>query len=227
MTTTMEHFVAQWTELGDSPVLPGAVLYDVEAEHRATPRGINTENAGGPTLNEWIDYPEQTRLYRVLPVGDDLGTDPPRVAADEWLIVEELSPGQVLGPQADEIYRAARNIEPLYDTNHPSRAARTDSEWERLADLYAYNDDDLATEHEAIVGAQAALHALNTIDTDQDWDLGSCQHGNEYAAIAARDLIGTVPGWTQTAYDSVMARYRRAFGHETSSGVPELVGPHA
>lgn len=226
MSTGM-NFVAHWTEPGDTPLHRGDILHDVEAAHRPTPRGINTEDTGGPPLDEWINYPEQTRLFRVLPAGEGRGTDQPQAEVDEWLIVEELPPGQVLGPQADEIYRAAGNLEPLYDTNHPGRAARTDSEWERLAGLYASNGDGLATEHEAIAGVQAALHALNTIDTDQDWDLGSCQHGSEYAAIAARDLIGTVPGWTQTAYDAVLARYRRAFGHETSSAVPELVGPHA
>jgi len=45
------------------------------------------------------------------------------------------------------------------------------------------------------------------------WDgLGSRQHGNEYAVIAARDLIGTVPGWTRDAYGLVMTRYDRTFG---------------
>lgn len=225
MITAMQHFVAHWTEPGDTQLHPGDILHDIEAAHRPTPRGINTEVTGGPPLDEWINYPEQTRLFRVLPAGDSSGADQPQADVDEWLIVEELPPGQVLGPQADEIYRAARNLEPLYDTSHPGRAARTDSEWERLDDLYANNDEDLATEHEAFAGAQAALQALNNIDTDQDWDLGSCQHGSEYAAIAARDLIDTVPGWTQGAYDTVMARYHRAFGHETST--TQLVGAPA
>jgi hypothetical protein len=51
------------------------------------------------------------------------------------------------------------------------------------------------THHDDYNGFRTAVRAMGRAGDVNWWDgLGSCQHGNDYAAIAARDLIGTVPG---------------------------------
>jgi hypothetical protein len=39
---------------------------------------------------------------------------------------------------------------------------------------------------------------------------GSCLHGEEFLALAARDLIGSVPGWDQKTYDYLRAPFEKA-----------------
>lgn len=225
------YYVACWR--ADGMLEVGARVLDVELEcdpyPHPTPRGVNTEDAGGPPFDEWITEPQETALFVLKPVVvgkvvDVLADDQ---VADEWIVSEELPIGQLLGPQADEIYRVVRNLEGLHA--YPwDREVHSEHEWERLSELYENTDEDYACEHDVTAAAVAAIEALHLVGDHNGWEyLGSCQHGYEYAAIAARDLIGTVPGWTQQAYDLVMTRYRRAFGREDGPEQPrnELLNP--
>jgi len=223
------YYVVWWRAEGMLEV--GTRVLDVELEFEPylhpTPRGVNTEDAGGVPFEQWVYEPEETALFVVKPVvvGEVVDVLADDQVADEWLVSEELPIGQLLGPQAEEIYRVVRNLEGLHE--HPwDSEVRSEDEWERLSELYENADEDYAREHAVMAAADAAIAALHLVGDRNGWEyLGSCQHGCEYAAIAARDLIGTVPGWTQQAYDLVMARYRRTFGREdVCISSPVIVG---
>lgn len=214
------YYVVWWRAEGMLEV--GTRVLDVELEFEPylhpTPRGVNTEDAGGVPFDQWVYEPEETALFVVKPVvvGEVVDVLADDQVADEWVVSEELPIGQLLGPQADEIYRVVRNLEGLHE--HPwDSEVRSEDDWERLSELYENAAEDCARERAA---ADAAIEALHLVGDHNGWEyLGSCTHGCEYAALAARDLIGTVPGWTQQAYDLVMARYRRAFGREDADPV--------
>jgi hypothetical protein len=65
-------------------------------------------------------------------------------------------------------------------------------------------------------GIEAANRALEAAGRNRDFPQPSMStHGNdEYIALAARDLIGTAPDWTQDAYERVARPYAQATGHK-------------
>ena len=89
---------------------------------------------------------------------------------------------------------------------------------------YQRRPDDFGTADGTYEEYRDGVHAANKALRDDFYASGSrhthsripaltsCQHGDEYTALAARDLIDTTPGWTQLAYDRIRLRYERAFG---------------
>lgn len=182
----------------------------------ATPRGINLQAIGGPELWQWITQQDQYSLFAVKPaVGDEVMEMLPKgEVADAWLIEEELPGGLLLGPHADDVHRAVRNLEGLFSgTGEPNRW--TEPTWSHLRDRYATGAGDIEREHDVLQATAAACEALAQNGDSNNWpNVVDREHGCEYVGIAARDLFGTVPGWTQQAYDLMMIRYRRTFGHD-------------
>lgn len=228
---TYRYYLADWHPDGAARPVPGTVI-DLHGGHRvptwrSTPRGIDLEGAGDVQLDEWISSPLTTGLYIVAPqLGGHLlsGELADGAWTEDWIVLDCLDPGLALGPQATEIYRAAQDLDFLYlDSPHPRY---TSDDRDRLCELYEPRPGDpdhvdVADYGDAFDNAQAAAQrALDRVsDVDDTWRIGSCVHGHEYAALAARDLIGTVDGWTQAAYELLMTRYHRAFGdaRETTS----------
>lgn len=69
-------------------------------------------------------------------------------------------------------------------------------------------------------GVEAAKKAL-TAAGRHTWFPGSCCYGEQYLAIAARDLIGTVPGWTWHAYELVARPFALATGRKLHPDDPD------
>lgn len=86
------------------------------------------------------------------------------------------------------------------------------------------DDGEIAQKYAAAIDAvyddgydeaeRLACEALDAIGADGSWwsEIGACAYGGEVKALAARDLIGTVPGWTQEAYDLLTGPWVAAFG---------------
>ncbi|MGP4027162.1 RapZ C-terminal domain-containing protein [Actinomadura sp. 3N407] len=131
---------------------------------------------------------------------------------DGWEVVGDAPLAGLLGPQADEILATARIAREYLrgDTDASPAAAR----------YYAVAD---ATSEAMGTCLDAALAALAATGADPWWwsTAVSCAYGHELVAIAAGDLIGTVPEWTPAAYDTLMAPWLAAgFGCGALGGVP-------
>ncbi len=137
-------------------------------------------------------------LIRVEPVGD-ASADGHLYTADAWTVAGvESSIDPVLGPQASRI----RDVVALAE-----QVLRGDEDPRALVYAKAVNERYEATkQHE-----KAAEAALSAISADGIYWTG-CEYGWELLALAARDLIGTTPGWTQEAYDALTEPWRLAMG---------------
>lgn len=212
-TAAVKYFLTDWS--AGEPVDPGTALSMTAVDPHActSPRLLDPEESGAPiATGDWINQANTTRLYRLVPIVDGVPVDTLAEGqrTEQWLVIEELAAGLVLGPQATEIYRAAANLAPLFDPHHPGRRARSDDEWSNLHEKYC--GLNLHRDEKALAGLSAAVLALNDAGDRKRWP---CLRFREYAALAARDLIGTVPNWTRAAYDDVMSGYRSVFGHES------------
>ncbi|KLI09391.1 MULTISPECIES: hypothetical protein [Mycobacteriaceae] len=69
-------------------------------------------------------------------------------------------------------------------------------------------------------GVNAAENALTSAERNAHFPR-SCSHGDEYVAIAARDLIGTVPDWTWDAYELIARPYAQATGRKLHPDDPD------
>ena len=88
---------------------------------------------------------------------------------------------------------------------------------------YQRRPDDFGADDETFEEYRDGVHAAEQALRDDAYAHGprpshsripalrSCLHGDEYSALAARDLIGTTPGRTQLAYDRIRLSYERAF----------------
>ncbi|WP_242884094.1 hypothetical protein [Actinomadura litoris] len=116
--------------------------------------------------------------------------------ADGWVVTAHLPIAEILGPQAEQliVLAAAMKTAPT----HGPTALRYDHH--RTAMDTAYLD--------------AALAALEAIGADVQWwrSQAACADGGELVALAARDLIGTVPGWTTTAYRALITPWVTTHG---------------
>ncbi|MFI0487550.1 hypothetical protein [Actinomadura sp. 9N215] len=130
---------------------------------------------------------------------------------DGWEVIGDAPLAGLLGPQADEVLAAARTARAQLrgDTDASPEAAR----------YYAVAN---ATGDAMDACLNAALAALQAAGADAWWwsTAVTCAYGHELVAIAARDLIGTVPDWTQAAYDVLTAPWRAAFGADASGAAP-------
>ena len=130
---------------------------------------------------------------------------------DGWTITATVPVDAMFGPQAAAIVAAIDLAE---------RALCGDTM--AVGDRYVaaideqYPDGGAWTAQSAADAAQAALDAAGA--DGLLWAKGfSCAYGQEMLALAARDLIGTVPGWTQEAYDLLTAPWVAAFGRAAHS----------
>ncbi|MDO2986942.1 hypothetical protein P5V30_20640 [Mycobacteroides abscessus subsp. abscessus] len=70
-------------------------------------------------------------------------------------------------------------------------------------------------------GLAAAENALEQAERGQSFPR-SCTEGDEFIALAARDLIGAVPGWTQEAYERVAKPYAEVTGRRLHPDDPDF-----
>lgn len=157
---------------------------------------------------------EQLRLATVTPVGEVRPSDyEPCLDADGWLVATHEPIDAVLGPQAADLIAAITKMNAVYGI-----------------------DDDVTKTYDEAVEAQygegpwiaqgaadAAQDALDEAGADGHWWAArafGCCWGEEMLALAARDLLGTLPGWDQAAYDLLVAPWRTAFGADQLTAPP-------
>lgn len=153
------------------------------------------------------------RVARVIPVGEvrphqDIYMDGTEIAhgimleADGGWRVEAFEPTHtILGPAGKRIVEIAAVLENAAD-NEDSRFIQYQNTFEADFDVNMKSFD-------------TAIKALKQSGADGYWwenCAGSDEFGFEAVALGARDLIGTVEGWDQKAYDLLAAPYRVAFG---------------
>lgn len=108
-----------------------------------------------------------------------------------------------LGPQAQQIRNMVAKIGDLEDGP--------------VADAYdtainAQYDDSGWTARRHVHAARKALEAAGGDGMFWAEFAAPCNVGGEFIAVAARDLIHTVPGWTWDAYATLVEPWRAAFG---------------
>lgn len=123
---------------------------------------------------------------------------------DGWTVARldgDLS--AMLGPQAPQIRAVVAEAERVLIGDDDGEIARA-----YAGAIDAVYDDGYAE------AERLACEALDAIGADGSWwgEAGACAYGGEVKALAARDLIGTVPGWTQEAYDLLTGPWLAAFG---------------
>lgn len=164
------------------------------------------------TATEIVESTDLT-LIRVEPIGDVEGPDDydrTYYAAGRWTVTGiEASVDAVLGPQATRI----REVVALAED---ALTGDTDPRAEVYCEAVNSSYDDTQP-HEA--AAEAALE--NAGASGFYWT--GCEYGGELLALAARDLIGTVPGWTQEAYDALTEPWRIAMGGQVHPDDTALV----
>lgn len=116
-------------------------------------------------------------------------------ATGGWTVTGiEASTDAVLGPQATRIREVVALAEDALRGDADPRA-------------HVYADAVNTTWSPSI--DEPAEAALKSIGADgMYWT--ACEYGGELLALAARDLIGTVPGWTREAYDALTEPWRIA-----------------
>lgn len=116
----------------------------------------------------------------------------------------------LLGPQGAELVAMIRFADEHLHGGAPNQSPEAEQYYAAI-DANAY---DLER------SVQCALDALENHGADRWWwENAFGEHGrlygHEMAAVGARDLLGTVPGWTADAYDALTAPWRAAF-----TGIP-------
>jgi hypothetical protein len=130
-------------------------------------------------------------------------------AEDGWRVAAIEPLHTILGPQGELILAA------VVDQAIPAFEDEAES-WQAAAAAYHAEADRLHTMPgtHALQDAQyAAGMALAEVGADSYWweSATGCVWGSELLALAARDLLGTVEGWDQDAYDLLTRAWRRAF----------------
>jgi hypothetical protein len=135
------------------------------------------------------------RLFEVEPVGDtwvpDATSLPNKVACKSLRVVRELDSLLALGPQGAQLRDLVGQASSLTEPQVRGLAAAWDAAW----------DADGAAAWDA---ARAAARAAAW---DAAWDADGAADG-----LQSRDLIGTRPGWDQSAYDLLTGPWRRVVG---------------
>lgn len=151
------------------------------------------------------------RVARLQPAGAVFPADPDqpylRICAAGWHVTGWTSLDPVLGPQAVQLRAMAGPLREIVEDPHGALAVTYDQAINRL-----YERDPsmwLGT------ASRAARNALTAAGVDGWWwehADAACCIGNELLATAARDLIGTAPGWSWTGYATLTEPYRAATG---------------
>lgn len=123
---------------------------------------------------------------------------------DGWTAEAAEPLGGLLGPQAAQILAAITEAERVLIGDPEGMTALA---YNAAADAAYEAGNPVADE-------SAAAGALDRYGADGSWweQCHSCAYGAEITALAARDLIGTTPGWTREAYDRLTRPWRAAFG---------------
>lgn len=155
---------------------------------------------------DWLDHTDITdwRLVTVTPVGGVLGRDEDgSYVADAWTVATVENIKLLLGPQADLLLAADKEGDAkLNSFGGPGTPDQIFCD--AINALYEPDTEDRRREVEQALGrALGGSAAL--------W-LGNDVYGLPLAALAARDLIGTVDGWDQAAYDLVTGPWVAALG---------------
>jgi hypothetical protein len=145
-----------------------------------------------------IAHPETGRTYNIQ--DGNFEARPARVepVTDGWEVKEILPLHTLYGPQGERITEVAEKLRRFVDS---------DQSWSYEFDITTYNEP-------IRYAALAALDALQKAGADVDWWAEQSFYdgwGAEVIALAARDLIDTVPGWTVAAYVMIARPYRAAF----------------
>ena len=167
-------------------------------------------SAGPGDDQEIIEDPDACALLQVETTGQ------PSAGSTEYRVLASASPLDAVLPAPGRLRDVIVKLEAAMNTLRFSDSPFTRLYESRPGDF----DHDAETYDEYAAGVSAARSALHELSYRHDGRyrgseipaVGSCQHGDEYTALAARDLIDTTPGWTQLAYDRIRLRYERAFG---------------
>ncbi|MGI5423019.1 hypothetical protein [Actinomadura luteofluorescens] len=184
----------------------GDVEFFAVTNPRMLPFGDETEP---PTLAEIVTGTSLAKLVTVTPL-----TAPEEVEdgaatwfeAESWRVDGDASWEAVFGLQGAEVIAATKLVDEHlhgeFEYGGPNAA-------DRYYPLTEVTSDPMSQ------AENCALNALEKAGADCYWwstYAYGCSYGQELVAIAARDLIGTVPGWTAEAHDVLTAPYRAAFG---------------
>ncbi len=152
------------------------------------------------------------RLARVTPTGTakPFEDEPQFYDAEAWTVDALESINGVLGPQAHLIIPALRLADETLRGDPEANAAA--SSYYQATDAQ-YDTPNWLIQEEF----DAAAEALSHYGADGFWwtnEVRTCTYGTELVALAARDLIGTVDGWTREAFDELVKPWRAAFGED-------------
>lgn len=179
----------------------------VSRDPRVLPSPWNRHDSRCYHLGRLLDG-TYARVVRVSPIGevrphrgwenDTVITERTLLEAEEGWRLEQFEPADgLLGPCATYIVAALNRLHELTDRD--------------LGDQYL--DELRALSHfDWVHVEQACLDALRHRGFAPFWLRCDALDGQPIHALAARDLIGTVPGWDQDAYDLLSTPYRRFFG---------------
>ncbi|MGP4027171.1 hypothetical protein [Actinomadura sp. 3N407] len=126
--------------------------------------------------------------------------------APSWRVTGDASWQGVFGPQGEQVIEATTLCA---EKLHGEFDADGDDPEDRYYNLVEDTLDEMNDAQER------AFDALAKEGADRFWwstYAFACTFGHEIVAIAARDLIDTVDGWTAEAHDLLTAPYRAAFG---------------
>lgn len=186
-------------------ILPGSDSTGEPPVVTSSPRCLlPSEVFGDPVEQELLGHAwELAELEPRGPVTEDDGF---LECPDGWAITSRTTDlSAMLGPQAARILAAIAEAEKTLISGDPGDVTG-------VAEAY-----HAATEadYPAIdAAADAAVAALDAYGADGDWwaEIGACQYGRgEILALAARDLTGTTPEWSQEAYITLTRPWLTAF----------------
>jgi hypothetical protein len=130
---------------------------------------------------------------------------------DGWTVVAEESIGAMLGPQSEYLLATIRKADLVlvYDEFEDGDEVKAAEAYRTAVEAQFDGLTCLVEDH--ITAANDALCARGY--DGFWWSQGgvSCAYGWELLALAARDLIGSTPEWTQEAYDALTTPWRTAF----------------
>lgn len=208
------------SQVGDTIHLEQEMVDDIAAATDLDPVAAGTRAIDDDSL--WGGYGDGVLLFVDIvdsaTVTDDEGAD--------YIIRAIHDPRDVYAPAGTPLRNALALLEgdrgiALSHKINECRSAFLEAagtEPEDIVDHKRRSDDDRITTYRG--GIDAAKQALKAAGRNGHFP-GSCCHGDDYIAIAARDLIDTVPGWTWEAYERVAHPYARATGQKLHPEDPQ------
>jgi hypothetical protein len=223
--------------LADRELAAGSPIPNVDADGNPNAAWLNPRNVevtealngrGNDCLVDMVRDGDNSPVYlaQVTPNGDvqphtefydpgdaEVDDRTPLGADGGWTVVTFAPLATLLGPQGDLIITAVQEGIRVLDEEEGGVVAEA-----YVAASNAQHDNPGTTALHA--AAYAAEQALSEAGADGYWWANAigCTWGNEILALAARDLIGATPQWTQAAYDLLTLPWRTAISHPLHSG---------